>query len=49
MQKLTLEYVSELQTLQNSGAYLDTEICKVQVEISNVPMARNRFYLFIYS
>jgi len=49
MQQLTVEHVSGLQTRQNSGAYLDAEICKVQVEISNIPMVRNWFCLFIYS
>lgn len=49
MQKLTVEHVSGLQILQNSRAYFDTEICKVQVKILNIPMARNWFYLFIYT
>lgn len=47
IQKLTVGYMSGLQTLQNSGAYVNTEICKVQVEISNIPRARNWIYLFI--
>lgn len=49
MPKLTVEHVSGLQTFQNSGTYLDSDICKVQVEISVIPMARNWFHLFICS
>lgn len=49
IQKLTVEHVSRLQTLQSSGASLNNEMFKVQVENFNILRARNWIYLFIYS